>query len=106
MKETEWTATDSDDNAESNATKAAVTGQRHVITGVAAGYATAPATAKLLQLKRGTTVIWSTYLTTAKEVNFPSPIRGNLSEAVTATLAASGTGGVVSQVTLMGYTIG
>ena len=106
VREAEWIAVDGDDNAESNAIKAAVTGGRHVVTMISASFATAPATAKLLQLLHGSSVVWETYLTTAVNIPIPSGIRNpNVNESVTAKLAASGTGGVVSKVALFGYTI-
>lgn len=100
----DWTARDGDDNAESNAVKAAITGQRHVVTSVTASYATTPAAPKLLEVKDGTTVIWAAYVTAVAHFPFPKGLRISSGAAATATLAASGTGGVVSTVTLTGYT--
>lgn len=99
----DWTVRDGDDNAESNAIKAAVTGQRHVVTSVTLSYATAPAAAKLLEVKDGSTVIWSIYAISG-HFTFPAGLRISSGASTTATAAASGTGGVVSTVTLAGYT--
>lgn len=106
MQANEWIEKDGDDNAESVASRAAVADRRHVVTFIAASFATAPATAKLLQLKHGTTVVFETYLTTPVNIEIPNGIRNaNVNELVSATLAASGTGGVVSKVAIMGYTV-
>lgn len=100
----EWHEKDGDDNAESVASRAAVADHRHVVHSITAGYATTPAAPKLLELKFGTTVVWSTYLTTPIHVTWPNGFRNpDQNELVSATLAASGTGGVVSTVTLTGH---
>lgn len=104
IRTSDWTARDGDDNDASAATKAAVSGQRHVVTSVTAGYATTPATPKLLELKDGSTVVWSMYITTPVHVVFQNPIRLSTNSAAVGALAASGTGGVVSTVTVAGYT--
>lgn len=98
----DWHVTDSDDNAESVASKTGITGQRHVVTHVSASY-TAAAT-KLLQIKDGTTVILSRVVYSAADLSFPSGLRGSSGALVSATLAASGTGGVTGYVSIHGYT--
>lgn len=106
MREAEWTARDGDDNAASAATKAAVTGQRHVVTSITASYATTPAAPKLLELKDGTTVVWSEYITAGVHREFGAGLRMTVGNDAVGALAASGTGGVVSTVTIAGHTIG
>ena len=100
----DWTARDGDDNAASAATKTGVTGRRHVVTGIAASYATTPAAPKLLEIKDGSTVVWSAYITAVFSEQFPAGIRISSGADAVGALAASGTGGVVSTVTITGYT--
>lgn len=105
MREAEWSVTDSDDNGESVASKTGITGQRHVITHVSASYGTAAT--KLLQIKSGTTVILSRVVYSAADLSFPNGLRALANgDLVSATLAASGTGGVTGYVSIHGYTIG
>lgn len=99
----DWTVRAGNDNATSTATKSGIAGQRHYVTGIAASYATSPAAPKLLEIKDGTTVVWSVYLTNTFTHNFDRPLRITRGAAAEAVLAASGTGGVVSTVTLDGY---
>lgn len=105
----EWTVKDSDDNAETVAVKAAVTDARHYISKVTASFISAPGAAKLLEIKSGTTVIWAEYVPVASpfsiDRDFDRPLEGGKSELVSATLAASGTGGVVSRVNMSGFTV-
>lgn len=101
---TDWIAVDSDDNAASNATQAAPDGgQSHYITGISGSYDAAVAGASL-QLKEGSNVIATWQVHNSFSETFPSPIQIPPGTATTATLAASGTGGVVGYVNLMGYT--
>ena len=104
MLPTEWTARDGDDNAASAATKTGVTGQRHVVLSITASFATTPAAPKLLELKDGATVVWSAYITTPFHATFDGGIRMSLGNDAVGALAASGTGGVVSTVTIAGRT--
>lgn len=100
----DWTARDGDDNAATAATKTGVSGQRHVVTGIAASYATTPSAPKLLEIKDGATVIWSVYITGPITHAFGKPLRLSSGADAVGALAASGTAGVVSTVTLEGYT--
>lgn len=100
----DWTARDGDDNAASAATKTGVTGQRHVVSSVTASYATTPAAPKLLEVKDGSTVIWSEYITAGVHRVFDPPLRLSSGADAVGALAASGTGGVVSTVTITGFT--
>lgn len=100
----DWTARDGDDNAASAATKTGIAGQRHVVTSITASYATAPAAEKLLEIKDGSTVIWSLYIKTGVAIAFPHGLRLSTGADAVGALAASGTGGVVSTVTITGYT--
>ena len=100
----DWTARDGDDNSASAATKTGIAGQRHVVTSITASYATTPAAPKLLELKDGSTVVWSLYITAGVHVPFPKGIRITAGADAVGALATSGTGGVVSTVTITGYT--
>lgn len=98
----DWTATDSKDNADATATKAANANARHCITAVTASFSAAAT--KLLQIKDGTTVILERYVYSAADLTFNAPIRASYNSAVSAVLTASGTGGVIGKVGLTGYT--
>jgi hypothetical protein len=97
---------DSKDNAIGTATApAGNTSQRNYITGVEASFSVL-ATSALLQIKDDTTVIWEQYIHGSANIEFPSPIvAGALAKAMSAVLAASGTGGVIGKVNLRGYLI-
>lgn len=96
-------AKDSRDNAVATATAAAGTAtQRYCITGMDASYSTG-ATAGLLQLLDGATVIWEGYLTGVLRQNFIQPIEGSLASSFSAVLTASGTAGVIGKVDIRGY---
>lgn len=102
MLPTEWIAKDSDDNALSTASKAAPTNNsRHVIAVVTASYSSSSTTG-LLQVKEGTTVIHEHYVHGADVI--PLEYRAAVNTAVSAELAASGTGGVVGKVAVIGHT--
>lgn len=98
----DWHVTDSDDNAESVASKAGITGQRHVVTHVSASFSAA--VIKLLEIKDGTTVILARYVHSAADLSFPQGLRGSSGNLVSATLAASGAGGTIGKVSIHGYT--
>lgn len=103
MAFSEWTATGSATAAQATATKAAVAGQQHIITGVTASYSAA--TIALLTVKYGTTTILERYVHNAADIVFDAPLRNpTANEAVSAELAA-GSAGVVGQVALMGRSV-
>lgn len=94
---------DSKDNALATATAPAGNqNQRNYITGVDASFTTLD-TVKLLQIKEGTTVIWEGYVHTSANISFPSPLVGAYGSAMSAELAASGTGSNVGKVNIRGY---
>lgn len=99
----EWIEKDSDDNASSVASKAAVAGHKHVVMGVSASFS-GTAASKLLEIKFGTTVVFEKYITDGGEViTFGDGIKNpDTNELVSATLAASGTGGTVGKVAIWG----
>lgn len=98
-----WVARDSKDNALATATKAAVAGSSHYITNIFASYS-ATATG-LLQLKDESTVIAEFSVVDSAVVNLGAPIKITKGNAVSAELAASGSGGTVSKVNLVGFTL-
>lgn len=98
------------DNALATATVGAVLACRHFITGIAADYSAAPAAGfKVIQVKFGTTVIlniiWNPALQMPLWFGFPGHIHGDYNQAVSAELAASGTGAVLGRVKLFTYTM-
>lgn len=97
-----WVVYDSDDNAASTAAKAAATGRQHVIYSVHASFS--GAATKLLQVKDGTTVIFAAYVVNSFTLHFPGGIAATPGAAVSAELAASGTGGMIGTVGLHGAT--
>ncbi len=98
-----WTAKDSQDNADATATKAApAAGVSHYITGVLASYSAAKTL--LLQIKDDTTVIAEYYVVNSQHLTFGKPIKITAGKACSAVLTASGTGGVLGKVALIGYT--
>lgn len=96
-----WVASDSKDNALATATKAAVTGATHVLTGISASYSGAKT--GLLQVKDSTTVVFEHYIVNADVI--PLDIAIAAGHAVSAELAASGAGGTLGKVNITGYTI-
>jgi len=97
-----WVATDSQDNALATASKAGVAGKAHVITGVFASFS--GAVTKLLQVKDGSTVIAEYYIVNAKDIPLIN-VRATSGNAVSAVLAASGTGGTIGKVNITGFTV-
>lgn len=101
----EWTANASADNATATATKAASTSQRHVITTVIASYGGAKT--GLLTIKEGSTTLLEHYVVNSEVITFPNGgLRASTTNlAVSAELAASGTGGTLGKVALVGYSV-
>lgn len=95
-----FVATANATNALATATKAAVTGKTHYITGVSASYSAAAI--GTLQIKDGSTVIWEGSIHNQRDVKFKG-LRATTGNAVSAELAAGGAG-VVGRVNIMGFT--
>jgi hypothetical protein len=106
MKPTEWVASANADNSAATATKSAVADKRHTAAVVVASYSTA-STSGLLTI---TYTIGATSTTVTHYVHgadvIPLELRGDINTLVSAGLAASGTGGVVGRVNLIGHTTG
>lgn len=99
-----WSVTASADNGMATAAKAAAAGKKHIVFGVSADYSAA-VVGKLLQIKDGTNVIWQTYVHNSFQATFPRGLAATTGNAVSAELAASGTGGTVGVVSLHGVTV-
>jgi hypothetical protein len=102
VAEREWSETDSKDDAVATATHAAVTGKQYRATHVQASFSAAPSSPVLLQIKDGTTVVWEGYVALAEGIDVSLAIPGTLGNLMSATLAASGTGGRVGKVNIQG----
>jgi len=96
-----WVVKDSQDNSAATAAKAAETDKTHILTGVSASFS--GSATKLLQIKDGTAVIAEHYIVNSGHI--PLSIRATAGNAVSAVLAASGTGGTVGKVNLTGFTV-
>lgn len=100
------TSTD-EDNAPATATKAATGAVRHFITGFVADYSAAVSAIKTITVKRGSTTLL-TYRHDFGQgpavIALPSPLHGDVNEAVSVELAASGTLGTTGRVHLLGFT--
>lgn len=97
-----WTVSASADNALATASKAAEAAKRHYITAVGGSFSNA--VTRLLQIKKGTDVIWEQYVVNSFSHEFARPIQGDVNELVSAELAASGTAGQLGKVNITGYT--
>lgn len=101
-----WTATATATAATATATKAAPSGGNttHVIQGVDWGFSATPAAPVLLQIKDGSTVIWSTYVLAADKKSWVRGLKITSGNAVSAVLASGGAA-VVGIVNIDGVTI-
>src|SRR6185437_3375409 len=101
-----WTATGTATAATATATQAAPSGgnKTHILYGVDWGFSATPAAPVLLQIKDGSTVIWSTYVLAGDRRVFERGIAVALGNAVSAVLASGG-GSVVGYVNIDGVTI-
>lgn len=104
----EWAATDRQTNATATATKAAVVGHRHYVTGITVSASAAPAAAVEVQLLSGGATSMDDFEVPANafaviRFNYDSPLRGGIGEAITLVLPALGAA-VVGNVVINGYT--
>ncbi len=102
MADREWSETDSKDNAIATATHAAVTGKQYRVTHIQASFSADPTNPVLLQIKDGVTVVWEGYVALAEGIDVALAIPGTPDNLMSATLAASGTGGTIGKVNLQG----
>jgi len=98
-----WAVKDSKDNTIATATKSGEEGKTHHISAVLAGY-TDPASG-LLTVKDGDTVKIEYPVHDADVIILPVPVKCTEGNAVSASLSASGTGGVVGKINLIGFTL-
>jgi len=101
-----WVVTATATAAVATATQAAPSGgnKTHILYGVDWGFSATPAAPVLLQIKDGSTVIWSTYVLAGDRRVFERGIAVTLGNAVSAVLASGG-GSVVGYVNIDGVTI-
>lgn len=98
-----WLAHDRRDNAIATATQAAdPRGRSHKITTIFASYS--GVRTGLLQIRRDAVVIAEHYVVNSAVIPFNEPLLIGPSSAVSATLEASGTGGIFGSVSMVGYT--
>lgn len=106
MKPTEWIESANADNSAATATKAAATNKRHTASVVIASYSVA-STSGLLTITYtigGTSTTVTHYVHGADVI--PLECRGDINTLISASLAASGTGGQIGRVNLIGHTDG
>jgi hypothetical protein len=99
-----WAASDSKDNALATASKTAEAGKTHFFKRIIVSFTAAPAAPKLIQLKKGTTVFLEMYADAVKQAWNLDGLPGNDNEAISVEVAASGAGGNLCKVALIGYT--
>lgn len=104
---TQWSVIDSKTNATATATRAAVAGSRHLITGVSISVSGTPAAALVVQVLDGATVLEQYQIPAANVApvitNFVPPIAATIGNAVSVTVGAAGTG-IVATVGIRGKT--
>lgn len=98
----EWVVSASADNGIATATRAAEPGREHHMTAVIASYGSTQG--GLLTITDGD---WTITVEVYDELDmeFRSPVRGREGAALSASLTASGTGGNVGYVNLIGYSV-
>lgn len=99
-----WVDTDNADDAAATATRPAVSGLSHHITGVSASFSAATGS-KLLLLKQGSTEIMRWFVTNDFSEEFVSPVQLDPNTVANLVLVASGTGAVIGTANLKGYTL-
>jgi hypothetical protein len=104
---TQWTVVTSQTNATATATRNAVTGKQHFITGISFSMSAAPAAAVTVQVRDGVTVLDQFQIPAAAQAplvhNYHPPLTITSGAAASITVGALGTG-VVGTVVLKGKT--
>lgn len=106
MKPNEWIESANADNSAATATKAAAANKRHTASVVIASYSSS-STSGLLTITYtigGTSTTITHYVHGADVI--PLELRGDINTLISASLAASGTGGVIGRVNLTGHSEG
>lgn len=98
-----WMAVDTATNDVATATRAAVSGLQHYITGIYGSFS-ASASAKQMTLKEGSTELGRWYIYDNAGITFESPIKLDPSTAANLTLAAGGST-IVGAAVITGYTL-
>lgn len=98
-----WVEKANADNAVATAIRAAEESVTHFITGIVAAFS--GTATKVLQVKDGNTVIFEAPVVNGLAVDLVAPLKGTPGNAVSATLAASGTAGIVGYVNLIGFSV-
>jgi hypothetical protein len=99
-----WSVTTSVDNGSTVATKAAISNQSHYVTSIHAGFSAAAA-GKAITLTDAGATIGTFHVTNQRDILFGGEgLRISTGGAVVATMVASGTGGTIGNVTMVGYT--
>lgn len=104
MKENVWVGSDNADNAVATASRAAKADGYHVVDYVSASFSAASVIALLTITATigGASVTVTYYVHTADQI--PLGLKCDPNTAVSAALAASGTGGVIGRVNMVGHT--
>jgi len=102
MRPADWTVEGtSADNTADTITKAAVAGERHMLTHITA--AADEAAFFLLTIKSGTTIIWRHFVNTDYDHEFVHPLAMDRGDQVLVDVAAAGAG-IATNCTIAGYT--
>lgn len=104
-----WMEYDKQTNAEATATRTGEASKQHIIYSVTATLGvTATPVSKAVALKDGTTTIWEGEITAGEDTSsfvFPKGVAITAGEDASATLEASGEGGVDGTVSIHGETV-
>ncbi|MHA1754690.1 MAG: hypothetical protein ACTSYR_04150 [Candidatus Odinarchaeia archaeon] len=98
-----WSVTATADNDVATATKTAEEGKSHYITSISGSFSAAAI--QLMELKDDTDTIGNYHVHNQRDIVFAKPVKITAGNAVSLTLAASGSGGVIGAVTLVGFTL-
>ena len=104
MRETAWFLTDAKDNAAIAAAKGASAGQKHVVTGIYAGFSNAATAGSAEITVDGATVISLRFTGQIALNNLELDLPSSVGKPVGIKLNASGGAGVFGTVLLNGYT--
>lgn len=103
-----WTMYDTATNTALSAIKAALAQQQHYLTHVTLSFSAAPATALVLTIKDGTTIIWQTEISTDVRTfteNFETrPLHASTNAALNIEVGAAGSG-VVQTISASGFSV-
>lgn len=98
----DWVITAEEDNALATATKAAESGKRHYIVTILASYSGTKT--GNLEVKDGSTSLFNFVIENEEVIPLSKPLPISEGNALNVELEASGTGGELGDVTVIGYT--